>query len=313
MVTSDATTATDLNGKNRVSVLLPLPLDGAYDYAADDDLALEVGNFVAVPLGSREVVGVVWGDATGDVDEAKIKPVAARFDAPPMPDSLRKFVEWVAAYSLSPPGAVLRMAMNVRGALEPPKLVRAYAAAEIPPDLRLTPTRKRVLEILAEGPPRTASDLAREAGVGTSVVKGLAKAGAVTALDLPPGPAYEPPDPDHPGTQLSDEQQAAASSLCDQVDAESFAVTLLDGVTGAGPAARPSGAGAVARNRADAAMVRSLRAAFRYRTRRLAFRFRAIAAEAGVARGGDRRGAGRRRRPLGAVPAVRRVGAGDCR
>jgi len=238
MDTTDATTATGLNGKKRISVLLPLPLAGAYDYRADGDLELRAGDFVAVPLGSREIVGVVWGDATGDVDDAKLKPVAARLDAPPLPDQLRKFIDWVAAYSLSPPGAVLRMAMSVRGALEPPKPVRAFAAAtvlaDLPPDLRMTPARKRVLDVLAGGPPRTASDLAREAGVGASVIKGLATAGAISALDLPPGPTFNPPDPDHPGTQLSDEQQAAAAALCDQVDAQAFAVTLLDGVTGAG-------------------------------------------------------------------------------
>jgi len=234
MVTSDATTATGLNGRKRISVLLPLPLVGTYDYRVDGDLELQAGDFVAVPLGSREVVGVVWGDATGDVDDAKIKPVAARLDAPPLPDALRKFIDWVAAYSLSPPGAVLRMAMNVRGALEPPKPVRAFAAADVPPDLRMTPPRQRVLEVLADGPPRTVSDLAREAGVSAGVIKGLATAGAISALDLPPGPAFEPPDPDHPGAQLSDEQQNAAASLCDQVDAQSFEVTLLDGVTGAG-------------------------------------------------------------------------------
>ena len=234
MDTPDATTAGNVNGGGRVSVLLPLPLAGAYDYAADSDLALQSGDYVAVPLGSREVVGVVWGEASGEVEDAKLKPVAARLEAPPLPDSLRKFVDWVAAYSLSPPGAVLRMAMNVRGALEPPKPVRAFTAAPLPPELRMTPARKRVLDILADGPPRSASDLAREAGVSAGVIKGLASAGAITPLDLPPGRSYDTPDPDHPGAQLSPEQEDAAASLRRQVDAQEFAVTLLDGVTGAG-------------------------------------------------------------------------------
>ncbi|NNE85692.1 MAG: primosomal protein N', partial [Alphaproteobacteria bacterium] len=148
------------------------------------------------------------------------------------------FVDWVSAYSLSPPGAVLRMTMSARGALEPPKPVRTYAATtsplDQPPGLRITPARKRVLDVLAEGPPRTMPDLTREAGVGASVVKGLAAAGAISALDLPPGATFVPPDPDHPAVDLSAEQQAAASSLSQQVDAEAFAVTLLDGVTGSG-------------------------------------------------------------------------------
>ncbi|MDA1132506.1 MAG: primosomal protein N', partial [Proteobacteria bacterium] len=242
MDTTDATTAAaaDLqaNDRTRVSVLLPLPLAGAYDYRADRDLGLDDGDFVAVPLGSREVVGVVWGDASGEVDDAKLKPVAARLEAPPLPQSLRKFVDWVAAYSLSPPGAVLRMTMNVRSALEPPKPVPMYAATttplDQPPGLRITPARKRVLDVLAGGPPRTLSDLSREAGVGASVIKGLAAAGAIAAREMPPGPTFAPPDPDHPAVQLSAEQQDAAASLCRQVDAQSFAVTLLDGVTGSG-------------------------------------------------------------------------------
>jgi primosomal protein N' (replication factor Y) len=238
MDTADTTAPTGTSDQKRVSVMLPLPLAGAYDYRVDDDLALGDGDFVAVPLGSREVIGVVWGDASGDVDDAKLKPVAARLDTPPLPESLRKFVDWVSAYSLSPPGAVLRMTMSARGALEPPKPVRTYAATtsplEQPPDLRITPARKRVLDILAEGPPRTMPDLTREAGVGASVVKGLAAAGAISALDLPPGATFTPPDPDHPAVELSAEQQAAASSLSQQVDAEAFAVTLLDGVTGSG-------------------------------------------------------------------------------
>jgi primosomal protein N' (replication factor Y) len=238
MDTADTTAPTGTSDQKRVSVMLPLPLAGAYDYKVDDDLALGDGDFVAVPLGSREVVGVVWGDASGDVDDAKLKPVAARLDAPPLPESLRKFVDWVAAYSLSPPGAVLRMTMSARGALEPPKPVRTYAATvsplDQPPELRITPARKRVLDILAEGPPRTMPDLTREAGVGASVVKGLAAAGAISVQDLPPGATFTAPDPDHPAVELSVEQQAAAASLSQQVDAEAFAVTLLDGVTGSG-------------------------------------------------------------------------------
>ncbi|MFT5180703.1 MAG: primosomal protein N' (replication factor Y) [Alphaproteobacteria bacterium] len=242
MDTTDATTAATTgpraDSRKRVSVLLPLPLAGAYDYGADRDLELQDGDFVAVPLGSRERIGVVWGDARGGVDDAKIKQVAARLDAPPLPETLRKFVDWVAAYSLSPPGAVLRMTMNVPSALEPPKPVRSYAAAiaplDPPPDLRITPARKRVLDILAGGPPRTLPDLTREAGVGASVIKGLAAAGAIITQDLPPGPSFTPPDPDHPAVLLSAEQRDAAQSLSRQVDAQSFVVTLLDGVTGSG-------------------------------------------------------------------------------
>ncbi|HEX9490638.1 MAG TPA: hypothetical protein VF930_10145, partial [Stellaceae bacterium] len=37
----------------RLSVLLPLPLAGVYDYLAPRGLALQPGDFVVVPLGNR--------------------------------------------------------------------------------------------------------------------------------------------------------------------------------------------------------------------------------------------------------------------
>ena len=68
-----------------LSILLPLPLAGPYDYRADTDLRLERGDFVIVPLGSREVIGVVWGEGSGDVGTAKLRDVVARLEARPLP------------------------------------------------------------------------------------------------------------------------------------------------------------------------------------------------------------------------------------
>src|SRR5574338_385235 len=52
--------------------------------------------------------------------DKRLRPVIQPMPAPPMTESLRRFIDWVAAYTLSPPGAVLRMAMSVPAALEPP-------------------------------------------------------------------------------------------------------------------------------------------------------------------------------------------------
>ena len=53
----------------RVAVLLPLPLAGAYDYRVPEGLDLAPGDFVSVPLGARERIGVVWGPGDGEVPE----------------------------------------------------------------------------------------------------------------------------------------------------------------------------------------------------------------------------------------------------
>ena len=80
----------------RMPVLLPLPLAGPYTYRMPAALGAKPGDFVLVPLGPRRAVGVVWGGEPGPVDDARLKAAAARLDAPPMPESLRRFVDRVA-------------------------------------------------------------------------------------------------------------------------------------------------------------------------------------------------------------------------
>src|SRR5713226_3754601 len=224
----------------RLSVLLPLPLAGVYDYLAPRALALEPGDFVVVPLGSRQLLGVAWGDATGDVAAAKLKAVIERLPAPPMREELRRLIDWVASYTLAPAGAVLRMAMSVPDALEPARTLVGYAlsgrgrAALAASPESLTAARRRVLEVLAEGPPAPAADLARRAGCGAGVVRGLAALGLVEPLDLPSRPLPPSPDWRRPGPSLSAAQQAAADDLVAKVAQGGFSVTVLDGVTGSG-------------------------------------------------------------------------------
>src|ERR1700722_1376349 len=142
----------------RLSVLLPLPLGGAYDYEAPEDTPLAPGDFVRVPLGARTVEGVVWGAAKGDGEPRKLKRVIERLPAPPLGAELRRLIDWVANYTLSPPGAVLRMAMSVPDALLPPRALTAYAmtakgrAALADGGDSLTAPRRRVLAVLADGP-----------------------------------------------------------------------------------------------------------------------------------------------------------------
>ncbi len=223
----------------RVSVLLPLPLAGAYDYRTPDGVALAPGDFVRVPLGRRTLAGVVWGRDSGEVAEAKLKAVAERLPAPPLRPELRRFVDWVAQYNLAPQGAVLKMAMSVPKALHPPRAIPAYALSRTgaralaEADESLTPARRRVLEALEGGPAATSAELARRASCGASVVKGLAKLGFLDAVDLPP---LLPPQPDWelPGPALSSAQALAAKDLSAKAELGGFSVTLLDGVTGSG-------------------------------------------------------------------------------
>jgi primosomal protein N' (replication factor Y) len=123
--------------EQRVPVLLPLPLAGAYDYAVPDGVAVAPGEFVVAPLGRRSVVGVVWDKPLGEagaepVAEERLREIEERLPAPPMPETLRRFIEWVAGYTVAPWGAVLRMAISAPAALLPPKPVLAARAADAP-------------------------------------------------------------------------------------------------------------------------------------------------------------------------------------
>ncbi|MAN81117.1 MAG: primosomal protein N' [Rhodospirillaceae bacterium] len=225
--------ATPFPPGTRVAVRLPLPLADAYDYRVPADLTLTAGDFVRVPLGPRRMVGVVWGPGTGDVPDAKMKEVVGRLDAPPMTAEAMAFVDWVADYTLNSPGAVLRMALSVPEALEPPKALTGYRPADPLPNLKMTPARDRVLAAAGDGPPRQAAELARLAGVTPGVVTGLAKVGGLVACDLPTFPPPTPPDLDRPGPDLSAEQAAAADSLSAAVH-DGFSVQVLEGVPGSG-------------------------------------------------------------------------------
>ena len=217
----------------RVAVLLPLPLAGAYDYIVAEGMTLRAGDFVRVPLGGRHAVGVVWGAGRGDVASNKCRAVIEALPVPPLPEASRKMVDWLAAYTLSAPGAVLKMAMSVPAALEvQPRMPVGYvAAAEVPEGLKITPARARVLEMAWA--PHQAADLARLAGVSPAVIKGLADAGALTPVPLPRFKAPADPDWARQGPTLSEEQASVAAELRASVGA-GFGVTLLEGVTGSG-------------------------------------------------------------------------------
>ncbi len=60
-----------------VSVLLPLALDVAYDYRVPEGIEVAPGAIVEVPLGQRQVIGVVWGTAEGGIAPARLKDIAA--------------------------------------------------------------------------------------------------------------------------------------------------------------------------------------------------------------------------------------------
>ena len=111
--------------RKKVQVLTPYPVNKAYDYFIPEGEEIKLGDYVLVPLGKKEVIGVVWhfGGAE-EVAEDKIKYIIKKFDFPAMPEEQIKFVDWVSNYTMYEKGSVLKMCLSSKDALEPPKRAR---------------------------------------------------------------------------------------------------------------------------------------------------------------------------------------------
>ena len=213
-------------------VLIPVAVDQVYSYLAGP-LALQPGDIVEVPLGPRVTIGVVWSVGPLAGDRPGLKPVAARVDLPPLPTTLRDFVDWVARWTVSPRGTVLRMALRAPFVGEPAAPRSGVTVTGMAPT-RLTPARERVMAAAEHEPLLGKTALAAAAGCTVAVVNALLADGALAMAEIPPEPAVAPADPAHAAPRLSPRQADAAAALVEAVEARRPGVILLEGVTGSG-------------------------------------------------------------------------------
>ena len=230
--------STDLFGEKlfprTVPVMVPVPTPTPYSYSVPDGMAVEPGSIVQVPLGPRLVPGVVWdGGDDGKVDPKKLRPIEKVFDCPPLSKEMRDFLDWVSAYTVTPPGLVARMALRAPTAFDPEPMIEGLRFTGHRPE-RLTSARERVLELIEDGVPWTRSGLAHASGTSTSVIDGLVKQGTFETVFLPPPPVVAAPDPDYVAPRLEGPQTESAAALVESVQKGVFSVSLIDGITGSG-------------------------------------------------------------------------------
>ena len=207
---------------------------GPLDYRIPDGMTVEPGSVVVAPLGPRQLVGVAWEPdrlETEEVGDNRLRPLVSAMDVPPVPDPLRRLVEWTADYYLAPVASVLRMVLPSSAALGGPRQLTEYAPTGRPPD-RVTPQRQQAIERI-EGRQGTIRELAGHAGVSEAVMRGLVSAGALEPVQVTADRPLPCPDPDFAPPELTDEQRSAAQSLAGAI-AKGFDPVLLDGVTGSG-------------------------------------------------------------------------------
>ena len=261
----------------------------------------------------------------------RLKPIVEILPTPPLRRSCAALSSGSPPTRWRRPGAVLRMAMSVAEALLPPRAAAALRAspsrargARRPPAATLTPARRRVLETCADGAPLSAAEIARRAGCGAGVVRGADRRRArsrtirVGRVAAAAGARLAAARPAAVGRSGSTRRER----LVEQVEAGGFGVTLLDGVTGSGKTETyfAAIAAALAAGRQVLVLLPEIalgaqwldrfRAALRRARRREWHSDITPAARRDTWRAvADGAGARRRRRALGAVPAVSRARA----
>ena len=215
-----------------VPVLVPMPAERPYSYAVPEGMTVQPGLIVRVPLGPREVAGIVWDAPTDEVEPRKLRPISECFDCPPITEGARRFVDWVSTYTLSAPGMVARMFLRAPAAFDPEPPLEGIRWSGSEPE-RMTEARGRVLALARDGLSWTRSGLAHAAGVSLTVVDGLREQAVFETVAIPPRPVVAAPDPSYAPPELTGDQAEAAASLRERA-AGGFSVTLIDGVTGSG-------------------------------------------------------------------------------
>jgi primosomal protein N' (replication factor Y) len=217
-----------------VDVLVPVALDQPYSYRVPAGLNLAPGDVVRVPLGPREATGAVWAEGVMRPGlDNRLKDIEDKLDVPALRPELRRFVDWVANYTLSPRGMILRMALRMGEHLGTERAQVGVRFAGKAPE-RMTSARSRVLALVADGLLRPKREAAEEAGVSRAVIDGLVDEGTLEAVAMAPEPVAALPDPDHHAPDLTPAQRRAADALHATVAAGGYSATLLDGVTGSG-------------------------------------------------------------------------------
>ncbi len=219
------------------SVLLPLPFGRGFDYIVPGDQKLPLGTYVQIPFGKKELIGVVWSDEVENkVKPEKLKIISEVFDFEPMSEAHRKFLTWVSSYTVSPLGAVLKLSIPVRDALEKPKKILSYYLNKSC-DLsvqNITAKRQEVIDYFQQhqNKPVPASFFSNELGISTSILKKMMEMGVLKMAYIEP---YFSQDlKSHVNKKELSKKQQEAVDFCLALQKEDYSVTLIDGVTGSG-------------------------------------------------------------------------------
>lgn len=195
------------------------------------------GMFVSVPVGRRQVSGIIVGETRFPPKHIKqIRAITSCADFPAVKPSFIRFMEILADYYLADPGRAFDLCLPPPAYFSADIISIPYVAlADTPPLFDdLTDKRRTLLQIIKDNDgPMPKADACKLAACSAGVLNVLNKSGYVrfftheVSAEKMPAPIHVKES--HP---LNDEQQEAAKHIIS--DAGVFGVTLLQGVTGSG-------------------------------------------------------------------------------
>jgi len=102
----------------KVPILLPNIFDHPFTYENSTGKTLNVGDFVRVPFGSKEELGVVWDFEEKSRKKIKIKKIIRKINVPSMNKIMIKFITWFAKYNIVPLGMSMKLTLLGKDVVE---------------------------------------------------------------------------------------------------------------------------------------------------------------------------------------------------
>lgn len=243
-----------------VNVAVPVPIRQSFDFImpqalltqelaeklAKSDPTVLVGCRVKVPFGPRHLIGVIMCvKAESDYPHNKLKSVVELLDTQTIFDaSVWQTLLWLSRYYLAPIGEVIETAMPVhlrQGSICTPGVIKTWGLSEVGrsssiDDLQRAPLQLAIVKRFMQSTLLSSNDFKADSSSWRQAIKALVEKGWVEEFTTLPM-LTESVKTEELNTQtlcLNQQQQSAVEALLKTIAQESFACTLLQGVTGSG-------------------------------------------------------------------------------
>lgn len=217
-----------------VLVWVPIPVHDAYTYCVPQDMILQVGSIVLVPLAGRQLTGVVVGRSENSSTK-NIKNILSTYDVEPLSEVFLDFIKFVAHYTLTPPGLIMQIVLRGLPKTNENIVSKAWqlTADYESKNIKMTEGRQKVIDLFKIRSLWDKKLLAKKAEVSSALLQQLQKKNVIELVDAP-FVEEEILDFTPKNYLLYPEQQQAAMQLQQAVKTYQSKVFLLEGVTGSG-------------------------------------------------------------------------------